>query len=59
MGSLKIDKINFFGKTINCNNVADVNIGIGVSVTFENKKEIDILNEKLNKHISEYGTCRC
>lgn len=49
MDSLKIDKINYFGKTITCNNVADVSIGIGVSITFENKNEIDILNKKLKQ----------
>lgn len=49
MDSLKIDKINFFGKTITCNNVTNISTGIGVSITFENKKEIDTLNEKIKQ----------
>lgn len=47
MDSLKIDKINFFGKIITCNNVADVSTGIGVSITFENKKEIDAFRNQI------------
>lgn len=49
MCSQKIDKINFFGKIITCNNVTDVIIGTGVSIIFEtNKNEIDILIKKIN-----------